>query len=400
MKKNILYLCHRIPYPPNKGDKIRSFNEIKYLSKKYTIDLLTLADEPDDLKYTENLKKYCQRIKVFPLSKLMGKVNGFVSLLSGQSISQGYFYQKKIQKTFNNWTCSKQYDALICFSSPMAEYVFKAEKSINNLAMNLIMDFCDLDSDKWNQYAQKKSFPLNMLYKKEAYRLLQFEKKINKKFNKSVFVSEREAQLFVEYYPGANGIQVISNGVDYQYFDQDKTDISQPFPSPMLVFSGAMDYYANIDGVTWFAKKILPEIKIVFPEIKFYIVGSNPDPSVKILEEDRSIIVTGFVKDIREYYKAADLCVIPLRIARGVQNKVLEGMAMGKAIISTSHAVQGIKIDAQPVLEIEDDPKNFAQKIISFLENKNKIKELGNNATNFVVQYHNWEKNLAGLYES
>ena len=397
MKTNILYLCHRIPYPPNKGDKIRSFNEIKYLSENNTIDLISLADEPEDLKYAQYLEQYCRHVKVFPLNKKPAKIKGIISLLSGQSISQGYFYKKEFQDLFNRWAHSEQYDALVCFSSPMAEYIFKAEKRIKGIAKILIMDFCDLDSDKWNQYAQKTAFPLNFIYKTEASRLLKFEKKINKIFNKSIFVSHKEAELFVKYYPAAKDILIISNGVDYQYFDPEKTKIIQSFPSPMLVFSGAMDYYANIDGVTWFAKEILPEIKKKIPEIKFYIVGSNPDQKVKALEKDPSIIVTGFVKDIREYYKAADLCVIPLRIARGVQNKVLEAMSMGKAVISTSHAVQGINPEVKQALETEDDPQKFAIKAVELLNNKIRKKYLGTASRDFILQNHNWDKNLRDL---
>jgi len=397
LKKKILYLCHRIPYPPNKGDKIRSFNEIKFLSENNTIDLITLADDPGDLKYVKNLKKYCRQVKVFPLNKNFAKIKGFLSLITGQSISQGYFYQKRFQNMFNRWTSSEKYDVLIGFSSPMAEYVFKSENKIQKIAKTLVMDFCDLDSDKWNQYALKTTFPLNIIYKKEAVRLLQFEKKINKIFTKSIFVSHKEAELFVKYHPEAKDIQIISNGVDYHYFDPDKIKISQSFPSPMLVFSGAMDYYANIDGVTWLAKEILPEIKKKIPKIKFYIVGSNPGPVVKALEKDASIIVTGFVRDIREYYKAADLCIIPLRIARGVQNKVLEGMAMGKAVISTSPAVQGINPEVKYALEIEDDPQKFAGKTVDFLNNKHRRKQLGSKARDFVLQHHNWKKNLNNL---
>jgi sugar transferase (PEP-CTERM/EpsH1 system associated) len=395
LKNKILYICHRIPYPPNKGDKIRSFNEIKFLSQKNTIDLITLADEPEDLKYTKDLKKYCNQIKVFPLNKTLAKIKGFITLLSGQSISQGYFYQRKFQNTFNQWIRSEKYHALICFSSPMAEYVFK---SPNKLPKTLIMDFCDLDSDKWNQYAGKTKFPLNIIYKKEASKLLTFEKKINKTFNKSLFVSHKEADLFIKHYPNAKNIQIISNGVDYHYFDPEKTSTQHSFPSPMLVFSGAMDYYANIDGVIWFATQILPEIKKKSPHIKFYIVGSNPAPAVKALEKDPSIIVTGFVKDIREYYKAADLCIIPLRIARGVQNKVLEAMSMGKAVVTTSSAVQGIHPDVKDVLEIEDDPQKFADKVCDLLNDKTfRKKNLAAASRNFVLQKHNWNKNLCAF---
>ena len=398
MKKKILYLCHRIPYPPNKGDKIRSFNEIKYLSKNNTIDLITLADEPEDLKYTENLKKYCRQVKVFSLNKTIGKLKGFISLLSGKSISQGYFYQRRFQSTFNQWINREQYDSIICFSSPMAEYVFKGSKKISDISDNFIMDFCDLDSDKWLQYSQKTKFPIDIIYKKEANRLLNFEKKINQKFSKSIFISEAEANLFKVKHFTAKDIQIIPNGVDYKYFDSDKTKITKKFSSPMLVFPGAMDYHANIDGVKWFTKEIFPEIKKKIPEIKFYIVGSNPAPSIKALESDKSIIVTGFVKDIREYYKAASVCVIPLRIARGVQNKVLESMSMKNAVLSTSQAVQGINPEVKKALKIEDDPNGFASKTLDLINNRSKRKQLGTQARNFILKHHNWNKNLENLF--
>lgn len=395
--KKILYLCHRIPYPPNKGDKIRSFNEIKFLSKKYTIDLITFADDSRDLKHTNELKKNCRQVQVLSLKTKIAKIRGIVSLLAGQSISQGYFYSKAFQNTFDQWTAAENYDAIICFSSPMAEYIFKSKHCPISNCQELIMDFCDLDSDKWLQYSQRKKFPANLLFKIEASRLLKFEKKINQTFDQSIFVSDKEAELFCNYFKEAQNIKVIPNGVDHKFFDSATVKLNSPFLSPMIMFSGAMDYYANIDGVSWFAEKILPEIKKKIPKIKFYIVGSNPGPAVKALERDKSIIVTGFVEDIREYYKAADLCVIPLRIARGVQNKVLEALSMEKSVISTSQAVQGIRPDVCNVLKIEDDPVAFAKKTISLLRNSTKSTEGGKAARRFVTLHYDWENNLNHL---
>jgi sugar transferase (PEP-CTERM/EpsH1 system associated) len=397
MNRKILYLCHRIPYPPNKGDKIRSFNEVRFLSQTCTIDLIAFADQPEDLQYAAELRKYCRRVKIFPLSKRAAKLKGIISLISGRSISQGYFYSGNFQNVFNRWTGSEHYDSVICFSSPMAEYIFRSKKKFNDIAGTLVMDFCDLDSDKWSQYSAATSFPLTLVYKKESERLLDFEIKINNVFHKSVFVSEKEAELFKKYYSEAKNIQIIPNGVDYEFFDPEKVVISQSFPSPMLVFSGAMDYYANVDGVLWFADKILPEIRKKIADVKFYIVGSNPDPKLMALEKDNSITVTGFVKDIREYYKAADVCVIPLRIARGVQNKVLEAMSMKKAIVSTTQAVQGIRGDVKGILAIEDDPVKFAMNTVELLNDKMKKKKLAIAARSFVIQNYDWNKNLREL---
>lgn len=395
MRKKVLYLSHRIPYPPNKGDKIRSFNEIKHLSRTNSVDLITLADERADIKYETNLKKYCQKIKVFYLNKLQGKLNGFKTLLTGRSISQGYFYQDRVQKIFDAWVSGENYDAIICFSSPMAEYIFRSPKKITAC---LIMDYCDLDSDKWAQYAQKAWSPLRQIYKTEAVRLLDFEKKINQTFDRSVFVSQNEADLFKSFYPSARNMKVISNGVDQDYFYPNTNEHKTRYSSPMIMFPGAMDYHANIDGVLWFVREIWPLIKKKIPKIRFFIVGSNPAPSIKSLEVDPSITVTGFVEDIREYYSAADLCVIPLRIARGVQNKVLEAMAMGKPIVSTPSAVQGLNAESLNVVETADDPIDFSDKVIRLMENKNRAGSLGDAAVKFVAKNYNWSINLTDLY--
>ena len=183
---------------------------------------------------------------------------------------------------------------------------------------------------------------MNMVFNLEFKRLLTYEKKVNAAFDHSIFVSQKEADLYKEQSPDARNISVIPNGVDSEYFSPDVI----PHPSipasqhPSVMFAGAMDYHANIDGVAWFCKEIYSVLRKTNPCLEFNIVGSNPTPSVKHFSNSNGINVTGFVKDIRPYYAAANICVIPLRLARGVQNKVLEAMAMGKAIITTSAAVQ------------------------------------------------------------
>lgn len=396
--KTILYLCHRIPYPPNKGDKIRSFNEIRYLSENHTIDLITLADDPDDLKYKNDLEQYCRQVKVFPLDKTRAKINGFISLLKGQSISQGYFYKNAFQKVYNEWTGTRSYDTVFCFSSPMAEYVFKGKPLAQySQPPERIMDFCDLDSDKWLQYAQKKKFPANRIYQTESKRLLRFENKINQNFDRSIFVSKGEADLFKSYVPRARNLEIIPNGVDYEYFSPEKVTATQNFPSPMLMFAGAMDYYANVDGVVWFVTTIWPEIKKQIPDIRFCIAGGNPAPRVRELAKDPSVIVTGFVEDIREYYKAADVCVIPLRIARGVQNKVLEAMSMAKPTVATPPAVQGISIQDKSSLTIENDPQRFADQVMNLLQDETLRKTKGKAARESIIKHLNWRRIMEPL---
>lgn len=405
MTMHILYLCHRIPYPPNKGDKIRSFNEIQYLARKHTVDLVTLADDPADLAYAKDLETYCRTIRVFLLNKKTALINGGLSLVSGKSITQGYFYKKIFQKAVDTLTTKTRYDMLICFSSPMARYVFQAAKNPLNLARTLLMDFCDLDSDKWLQYAKKKPFPVNLLYRLEAARLLAFEKKINRSFHKSVFVSQKEADLFVKVFSEAANITVIPNGVDHWYFTSDpKPGCQYDIPDsnngdrPVIAFFGAMDYYANVDGACWFARQILPAIRQKIPDVLFYIVGSSPAPELTgLAAAHASIRVTGFVEDIRPWYSRARVCVIPLRIARGVQNKVLEAMSMEKAIVTTPAAVQGIVLPQDPPLAITNDPDRFASHVITLLQNTLRRRTMGRAARQHIIEHFNWDRNMKQL---
>ncbi len=400
----ILYLSHRIPYPPNKGDKIRSFNEVKYLSASHEIHLACLVDHPDDLKYEADLKAYCEKVCVVRLSPLRAKVKSLIALGLNRPLSVGYFYSRTLQSTINQWIAENAYDAVICFSSPMAEYLFLSPlwqgRRRSGRKPVLIMDFCDVDSDKWRQYAEQTRFPLNMVYQVEHRKLLEYEKKVNQAYDHSFFSSPREAELFCRLSPESKNVTFISNGVDCDYFS------SECFPGEgkgakrqgmMLMFAGAMNYYANIDGVRWFCEEIFPAIRSRHPETRFSIVGSNPSPQVRNLAKSDEIVVTGFVEDIRGYYDDADICVIPLRIARGVQNKVLEAMSMGKPVISSSAAIQGISATPGEHLLVADTPQAFTDSLTTLMENESLRREFGTRARAFVLAHHDWVMNMGKL---
>ena len=406
-KSKILFIAHRIPYPPKKGDKIRSFNEIKHLSKKYDIDLACLADDANDIKSQAKLERYCRHVHVEPLNKTVSKIKGLLLLLKGGSISVGYFYNQQIQIVVDQWLSENTYEAIFCFSSPMAEYIFQSKAPSLHASMrpSLLMDFCDLDSDKWGQYAQRSRLPLNLIYQLESKRLLAYEKIINQSFDHSLFVSQQEADLFVNAFPKARNLTVIPNGVDHHYFSPEHPEDSrvQDFKGsretnqtnkPTLLFTGAMDYHANVDGVTWFCQNIFPGIKKQYPNACFYIVGSNPHPSVIALDKIDGVHVTGFVDDIRPYYQMADVCVIPLRLARGVQNKVLEAMAMAKPVVTTSAAIQGISaVDGQHLV-VADNPEDFTATINDLCNDMNRRETLALAGRRFVKQHYDWDTNL------
>jgi sugar transferase (PEP-CTERM/EpsH1 system associated) len=398
LKPEILYIAHRIPYPPNKGDKIRSFNEIKYLSKKFTIDLVCLADDPADMKFAGQLKKYCRRVVVFRLKHIIGKIKGLFSLLKGKSISEGYFFHLGMAVTIERWLAKYPYKAILCFSSPMAVYLDSTRVN-KSRKIRCIMDFCDLDSDKWLQYARKRGGLPGLIYRLESYRLFKFEKKINQSFDSSVFVSQKEQLLFKNAYPKARNLVTIRNGVDVDFFSPGPDDGLEdpPKKGPVLMFAGVMDYYANVDGVLWFCQRIFPLIKKQIPDVCLVIAGSRPVSSIQKLNNRDDIRVTGYVRDIRPWYARADVCIVPLRIARGVQNKVLEAMAMAKPMVSTPEALQGICCLSGHHLVSADTPGAFAQAVVDVLKNPDHARKLSQSARKFVQKEYDWARCLNPL---
>ena len=293
-------------------------------------------------------------------------------------------------------------------------------------APQLIMDFCDVDSHKWIQYGQSASFPISLLYRLEGRRLAAYERKIAESFDHSVVISQKEAEIFRSQNPHIPLITVVANGVDYSYFNPDElyplppqsllTPASEKqatfptagdipkmnifptqAPSPVLVFTGAMDYHANVDAVVWFCREIFPTLKACIPQIQFYIVGSNPSQKVKLLENGDGVKVTGFVEDIRPYYQRADVCVIPLRLGRGVQNKVLEAMSMGKAIVTTPKALEGISAVAGEHLLVGNDRESISRAILMLLNDEDLRIKLGAKARQQVRTHYNWSVNTKKL---
>jgi len=404
----VLYLAHRIPYPPNKGDKIRSFHQIKYLAQKHQIYVASLYDQKQDVEYHLELSKLVKIVGLEYVNPYWDKLWSVRGLLRDRPLSALYFYKKKLQAKIDSFLLTTRPDVIFCFSSVMAEYVLSSKVQLNVADRpRLIMDFCDLDSDKWKQYAQSFSFPYNWIYNWEARLLFEYEKKVNQLFDHSIFVSRSEAGLFLTRFPQAKNVHVIKNGVDTTYFDPQKnylegsTNIVSHLQGLegklVLMFSGAMDYQANVDGVLWFCKEVYPYLRQQLSELCFLIVGSNPDKKILDLHGQNNIVVTGFVPDIRPYYQRADVCVVPLRLARGIQNKVLEAMAMARPVVLTDKARQGIEAYPGNFFREANHPQEFVEQIMSLLKDKEKHRQAGRLAREFVLGNFSWEKSLSRL---
>ncbi len=381
---NILYLAHRIPFPPNKGDKIRSFHQIKHLSKNHKLYLACLVDDQDDFQYIDELKKMCCVVETAYRSSWNQLFPTGLAFVRGQALSTGAFYSQALQQKIKAILDSVSIDRIMTFSSPMAEYV----RTVDHIPK--LMDFVDLDSEKWGAYAEYQPFPFSTLYRMEAKRLKLYEETIAKEFNQSVFISSEEAESFRNRVPG-RPVAVVANGVDFEFFSPSENEGSEKKRPLTIVFTAAMDYFPNIDGAQFFCEKILPRILDAVPGVCFFIVGRKPTPKVLELARKGIVDVTGTVPDVRPYLESASLAVAPLRIARGVQNKILEAMAMGLPVIGTSNAFQGIAATAKDGIRIDDDPKSFADEVITLLHDSELRRVCGQRAREFVSQRCRWQ---------
>ncbi|PCI70641.1 MAG: sugar transferase [Piscirickettsiaceae bacterium] len=361
---NLLFLVHRIPYPPNKGDKIRSFHFLKHLSNHFNIYLGAFIDDPDDVVYQAQVEQLCSEVNLLEINPRVRTVMSAKGLVTGEPLSVPYYDIAEMHQWVQHVISEHDIKKAFVFSSVMAQFV-TPDKNIE-----MVADFVDVDSDKWRQYAEKKPWPVSWVYKRESERLFKYEKWVTKQAKDVLFVSDKEAAMFKELAPEVSeNVGFVNNGVDIEFF-KPSSDFDIPYEQHenIILFTGAMDYWANVDAVVWFVEHVLPKIHRINEGVVFYIVGSNPTDAVKKLQNNK-VIVTGRVKDMPPYLQYAQVIVAPLRIARGIQNKVLEAMAMEKPIVATSAAMEGIGADIDGV-SVADDPYLFCELVLNKL-NKN-----------------------------
>jgi sugar transferase (PEP-CTERM/EpsH1 system associated) len=391
---DLLLLIHRIPYPPNKGDKIRSYNLLKHLAKHYRVHLATFVDDPDDWQHVPHVEALCESSHFAGLNPLLSRVKSLGALVAGRSLSLDYYRDAGLQRWVDQTMAAHKIERVLTFSSAMAQYAEKYPQA------RRVVDFCDVDSDKWRQYADKKSWPMSWLYRHEARQLLDYERRVARESDASLFVSAPEADLFRQLAPESDSkIGFFNNGVDTDYFSPDLAHAS-PYAAGerALVFTGAMDYWPNVDAVQWFADDVFPQLRARFPELRFYIVGSRPAPSVQALAQKSGVVVTGTVPDVRPYIAHAQVAVAPLRIARGIQNKVLEAMAMATPVVVSPQALEGIDAVPGTELVLADGADGFVDAVASLLspqENRMGGAAIGRAARTKVERQYSWPSNLA-----
>jgi sugar transferase (PEP-CTERM/EpsH1 system associated) len=392
----LLFLSHRIPYPPDKGDKIRSYNLLRALSAQHTVHVGTFVDDPDDWRHVPALQQLCRgETCVRPLNPRSARMRSATGLLSGEALTLAYYRDAALSAWTRDLAARRPLAGVFVFSSSMCQYALDTPLQAGRPR---VADFCDVDSDKWEQYAGRHGYPMKLVYSREARTLAEAERRYVGQFDASIVISEAEAEILRRIAgPHADRIRVVPNGVDTEYFDP-----GREYPDPYaegelsIAFTGAMDYQANVDGVCWFAAEILPAVRRELPNAVFTIVGSNPTEAVRALAQQPGVRVTGRVPDVRPYLAHARLVVAPLRIARGVQNKVLEALAMARPVVATENALQGIpSAAALPRVSVANETVAFAADVIGALRDATTASQ----SREFTEREFSWKAHLQAVTE-
>jgi sugar transferase (PEP-CTERM/EpsH1 system associated) len=379
-----------VPFPPDKGDKIRAFNQLRAMSARHTIDLFTLADRAEDLQHEQALLKYCETVTIARIVPKLARLRALRFLPTASPLTIPYFFSAQLQKAVRQALATRSYDRIYVYCSAMAQYVEIPEA--RNIPV--IVDLVDVDSDKWRQYAGYASFPYSAVYRREAKRLREYERMVCERASDVVVTTDREAQLVREMCPAAH-VHVIANGVDQDYFNP--AEPGNAGMRPTVSFTGDMSYFPNEQAVVFFARDVLPLIREAIPEVRFLIVGRQPSRNVLRLQTIPGVEVTGLVPDVRPYLAQSQVSVAPFLIAAGIQNKVLEAMSYGLPVVATSRIALSLPPNVAEVVEFGDTPRELASKVVYLLRDPERCRLAGVEGRRRVGLEYDWARSLDQL---
>ena len=391
-RPRLLFLAHRIPYPPDKGEKIRAWHMLEHLARDWAVDLGCLVDDPADAQHLSVLRGCCAEVHAAPVTRSGRIARTLFGTRPGEPLSLAWFHEPGLARWVRAGLGARRYEAVLVYSSAMATYVPPGPGGPLR-----ILDMVDVDSEKWRAYAASASGPKRLVWAREARTLLAFERRAAAQFDRTLLVSAQEAQTFATLAPEvASRIDWVENGVDVARFDPE-CDWPDPYAaeSPAIVFTGTMDYRPNVEAVSFFATEVMPRLASLSPAPHFHIVGANPSPAVRALAELPRVHVTGSVPDMRPYLAHAAVAVAPLRIARGIQNKVLEAMAMARPVVASPEAHEGVRAVAGRDLLVADGAEAMAAAVTQVLAGG--MPGLGTAARAAVLAGYDWKATLARL---
>lgn len=384
---NILYVCHRFPFPPKRGGKIRPFNMIRHLTNAgHAVTVCSLVRSEDEGVEAKGIAPYCAGFEMAPVTGPVQALRMVARLPLTTPSSMGFFYSPELEQRVRGLLAGRRWDLIFVHCSSVAQYVEHVE------GVPKILDFGDMDSQKWLEYANYKPFPLSLGYTLEGRKMLAAEKRLAKRFDLCTATTRAEWQTLEDYGTGA-ATDWFPNGVDADFFAP--TDAA--YDPDTISFIGRMDYYPNQECMQRFCAEVWPLLKSRRAALKLLIVGADPSPAIRKLGELPGVTVTGTVPDVRPAIRGSALMVAPLAIARGTQNKILEAMAMGVPVVTSGVAAGGV--DAQPVKEflVADTPEETAAAILRIVENPAERQRLAAAGRERMLSHHAWPRSMQRL---
>jgi hypothetical protein len=382
----ILFLCHRLPYPPKRGGKIRPFNMIRHLSRRHEVTVATIARSGQELADGEPLRRECHAVHVAQMPAVAGWARFAANLPGTFPATFAYFRSPWLARTVRDLLAHESFEAIVVHSSSMGPYVAHHD------GCRKIMDFGDADSEKWFEYARSTAAPLSLGFWWEGTKVRRYERWLGERFDVATVNTAGEREVLQRFV--SRPIEVITNGVDLEYF---RPQPGGEYHARRLVFTGNMSYRPNVDAVKRLVADILPRVWRERPDVELYIVGMDPTPAVRRLGDGKRIVVTGRVQDVRPFLGSAAVAVAPLRVARGLQNKVLEAMAMGVPVVASPSAAAGVDAVIGRDLRVAADPDGFAHATLELLNDPAARARVGIAGRESVERGHDWDQLLARL---
>lgn len=384
---NILYVCHRFPFPPKRGGKIRPFNMIRHLSDSgHQVTVCSLVRSPEEGEEGRGIASYCADFAMEQVSPPLQVLRMIVRLPTATPSSMGYFYSSRLAQRINRLLSEQTWDLIFVHCSSVAQYV----EHVRDVPK--ILDFGDMDSQKWLEYANYKRFPLSLGYRLEGAKMLAAEKRLAGRFELCTATTLAEWATLESYGTGVPG-DWFANGVDADYF----CPSGEPYDANIISFIGRMDYYPNQECMSRFCTTIWPLLRSRRPDIKLLIVGADPSPEIRKLAEIHGVTVTGSVPDVRPFIRKSALMVAPLSIARGTQNKILEAMAMGVPVVTSSIAAGGVDAESVKHFLVADTPEEYAVAILRVVESRQERERLATAGRQRMLSHHAWPRSMKKL---
>ncbi|HSW08969.1 TIGR03087 family PEP-CTERM/XrtA system glycosyltransferase [Aquabacterium sp.] len=384
---NILYLCHRFPFPPKRGGKIRPFNMIRHLTARgHAVTVCSLVRSAAEADEGRGIAPHCAHFEMGAVSEPMQWARMIVRLPLVTPSSMGYFYSPDLARRVRSLLRQQHWDLIFVHCSSVAQYVAHVTD------IPKILDFGDMDSQKWLEYADRKPFPLSLGYRLEGTKMLWAEKRLARRFDLCTATTRAEWQTLEDYGTGA-ATDWFPNGVDADYF----SPVDAPYDAETISFIGRMDYYPNQECMSRFCAQVWPMLKASRPQMKLLIVGADPSPEMRALGQIPGVTVTGSVPDVRPHVRSSALMVAPLAIARGTQNKILEAMAMGVPVVTSRVAAGGVDAEAPSHLLVADSAAEITQAILRIVENPAERQRLAAAGRERMLSHHAWPRSMQRL---